>query len=99
MALFGKKNEEIQEVEMDIRTNNSWFSQGVPKYIIRHSIYNRDKSFKSIEKMSNKGQDYINPVIPIANCIKIVETEQTLEITTKNGLKIIPKSQIIEIRY
>lgn len=37
IALFGKsKEEEAQEVIMDIRTNNSWFAQGIPKTSIRN---------------------------------------------------------------
>ena len=37
MGLFGKnKEEQAQEVQFEIRTQNSWFAQGLPKAIIRN---------------------------------------------------------------
>lgn len=100
MGLFGKsKEEQAQEVQFEIRTQNSWLTYGLPTYIIRNSINERDKNHKTTERMANKGQDYINPVIHVSNYAKIVETEQTIELTGTNGVTIVPKAQIIEIRY
>lgn len=99
MALFGKsKEEEAQEVIMDIRTNNSWFAQGIPKAIIRN-IPNGGNG-KTFEYFKAKGCNYIYPCIQVKDCVRIVETEQTFEIETKTqGFKIVPKKQVIEIQY
>lgn len=99
IALFGKsKEEEAQEVIMDIRTNNSWFAQGIPKAIIRN-IPNGGNG-KTFEYFKAKGCNYIYPCIQVKDCVRIVETEQTFEIETKTqGFKIVPKKQIIEIQY
>ncbi len=100
MGLFGNNNEQQQStVQMEVRTNNSWFTQGIPTYILRNSITERDKSHKTIERMANKGQDYVNPLIRVSNYVKIVETEQTIELFSTHGVTIVPKAQIIEIRY
>ena len=99
MGLFGKsKEEQAQEVEFEIRTQNTWFAQGLPKAIIRN-IPNggTDKTF---EYFTARGCDSMYPCIQVKDCIKIVETEQTLEIQTKTrGFKVVPKNQIMEIQY
>lgn len=99
MALFGKsKEEKAQEVEMEIRTNNSWFAFGTPKAIVRN-IPNGGTG-KTFEYFKARGCNYVYPCIQIKDCVKIVETEQTFEIQTKTqGFKIVPKAQVIEIQY
>ena len=48
MGLFNKNTEQQQStVQMEVRTNNSWFTQGIPTYILRNSITERDKSHKT----------------------------------------------------
>ena len=99
MGLFGKsKEEQAQEVEMDIRTTNSWFTEGIPKAIIRN-IPNggTDRTFECFKA---RGCNYVYPCIQIKDCVRIVETDQTFEIQTKvEGYKIVPKNQVIEIQY
>lgn len=99
MALFGKSKEETaQEVEMDIRTNNSWFALGTPKAIVRN-IPNGGTG-KTFEYFKARGCNHVYPCIQIKDCVKIVETDQTFEIQTKaQGFKIVPKTQVIEIQY
>lgn len=99
MALFGKsKEEEAQEVVMDIQTDNSWFAHGTPKAIIRNLPSGGNGN--TFEYFKAKGCNYIYPCIQIKDCVKIVETEQTFEIETKSqGFKIVPKKQVIEIQY
>lgn len=84
MALFGKsKEEKAQEVEMNIRTNNRWFSEGIPKVIVRN-IPNGGTG-KTFEYFKARGCDYIYPCIQIKDCIRIVETDQTFEIKLKHA--------------
>lgn len=99
MALFGKsKEEQAQEVEMDIRTDNSWFSQGTPKAIIRN-LPNGGNG-KTWEYFKARGCNHVYPCIQIKDCVRIVETDETFEIQTKiEGYKIVPKCQVIEIQY
>lgn len=100
MALFKKNNEQQPNVQMEVRTNNSWFTYGLPTHILRNGIQERDKTHKTMERMANKGHGYVNPVITVANYAKLVETEQTIELTSQRGyVTIVPKSQIVEIRY
>jgi len=95
MGLFGKnKEEQAQEVQFEIRTQNSWFAQGLPKVIVRQ-IPNGD-----VEKLMNRGVNYLSPYIRMSECVHVVETDQTFEIVTKNeGLKVVPKTQVLEIQY
>ena len=95
MGLFGKsKEEQAQEVQFEIRTQNSWFAQGLPKVIVRQIInYGTDR-------IRNKGADYISPYIRMSDCLRVVETDQTFEILMKeDGLKVVPKMQVLEIQY
>ncbi len=99
MGLFGKsKEEQAQEVEFEIRTQNSWFAQGLPKAIVRNLPNGgTDRTF---EVFKAKGCNYIYPCIQVKDCVRIVETDQTLEIQTKTrGFVVVPKCQIIEIQY
>lgn len=99
MGLFGKsKEEQAQQVQFEIRTQNSWFAQGLPKAIIRN-IPNggNDHTF---EYFKARGCEYMYPCIQVKDCIRIVETDQTLEIQTKTqGFKVVPKQQVMEIQY
>ncbi len=95
MGLFGKsKEEQAQEVQFEIRTQNSWFAQGLPKAIVRQIIN------YGTEKILNRGADYVSPYIRMSDCLRVVETDQTFEIVTKDeGLKVVPKMQVLEIQY
>lgn len=95
MGLFGKsKEEQAQEVQFEIRTQNSWFAQGIPKVIVRQILN------YGTEKIMNRGADYLHPYIRMSDCLRVVETDQTFEIVTKNeGLKVVPKMQVLEIQY
>ncbi|MBR0471132.1 MAG: hypothetical protein IJI98_00355 [Methanosphaera sp.] len=99
MALFGKsKEEQAQEVQMDIRTENSWFAMGTPKAIVRN-LPNGGNGH-TFEYFKARGCNHVYPCIQIKDCVKIIETDQTFEIQTKTqGFKIVPKSQVIEIQY
>ena len=78
MGLFGKsKEEQAQEVEFEIRTQNTWFAQGLPKAIVRNLPNGgNDRTF---EVFKAKGCNYIYPCIQVKDCVRIVETDQTLE--------------------
>ncbi len=99
MGLFGKSNEEqAQEVEFEIQTQNSWFTNGLPKAIIRN-IPNggTDRTFECFKA---RGCNYMYPCIQVKDCVKIVEKDQTLEIQTKiRGFIVVPKNQVMEIQY
>lgn len=95
MGLFGKsKEEQAQEVQLEIKTQNTWLTQGIPQCIVRQ-IVNR-----GMEKLGNTGIKHVPAYIRMSDCVRVVETDQTFEILTKTeGLKIIPKHQVIEIQY
>ena len=94
MGLFGNNEEQAQQVQFEIRTQNSWLTHGVPQCIVRQIIK------RGMEKLGNTGCKYVSPYIRMSDCVRIVETDQTFEILTKtDGLKIIPKHQVIEIQY
>jgi len=53
-----------------------------------------------VEKLMNRGVNYLSPYIRMSECVHVVETDQTFEIVTKNeGLKVVPKTQVLEIQY
>ena len=55
---------------------------------------------RGLEKTMNMGCDYVRPYILMKDCVRVVETDQTFEIQTKKeGFKIVPKTQVIEIQY
>ena len=100
MGLFGRSNEEIaQEVEIEIRANDSWLAgKPTPKAIIRN-LPNGGNG-RTFEYFKAKGCNYVYPCIQTKDCVQIVETDQTFEIQTKmRGFIIVPKTQVIEIQY
>ncbi|RAP51120.1 MAG: hypothetical protein BZ138_05935 [Methanosphaera sp. rholeuAM270] len=99
MGLFGKtEKEQAQEVELDIRTNNTWFGSGIPKAIIRN-LPNGGNGH-TFEYFKAYGCKYVYPCIQMQDCVSIIETDETFEIQTKrDGYKIVPKCQVIEIQY
>ena len=100
MALFGKSKQlEVTDVEFDVRTSNSWFVRGVPRFIIRDVVSVREKSHKTLEKVVNQGVGYVNPVINVALCSRLVEYDDVLEVVNGSGVFLVPKCKIVEIRY
>lgn len=101
MSLFGngKSPKVVPNCEFEIKTNNSWFkTEKTPQAIIRNIP--APSSYRTTETFQSKGCKKIAPCIQIKDCVKITETDQTLELETKfDGFKIIPKTQLIEIQY